>query len=241
MPDATAIKPQRAARAAKDGDAVDHLARLGLLALGIVHLLVGWLALQLVFGGGSDQADSQGALRELSDTPVGGPLLWLIVVGFAGLVLWQLTEAAVGHTDEEDGKRAMKRVLSVGKAVVYGSLGWSAAKIAAGGGSSSGDSSGETFTSRLMSAPAGQVLVALVGLAIVGGAEPFATWIGRWRELLAVQGDALTDVADAMDRVNPIYIPRNHLVEDALSAATGGDLDPFRAMLTGWQRLPKLS
>ena len=30
-----------------------------------------------------------------------------------------------------------------------------------------------------------------------------------------------------MDRVNPVYIPRNHLVEDALSAATGGDLGPF--------------
>jgi uncharacterized protein YdiU (UPF0061 family) len=30
-----------------------------------------------------------------------------------------------------------------------------------------------------------------------------------------------------MDRVNPVYIPRNHLVEGALAAATGGDLDPL--------------
>ncbi len=34
-----------------------------------------------------------------------------------------------------------------------------------------------------------------------------------------------------MDRVNPIYIPRNHLVEDALTAATDGDLGPFDELL----------
>jgi uncharacterized protein YdiU (UPF0061 family) len=34
-----------------------------------------------------------------------------------------------------------------------------------------------------------------------------------------------------MDRVNPVYIPRNHEVEEALAAATGGDLEPFRQLL----------
>ena len=34
-----------------------------------------------------------------------------------------------------------------------------------------------------------------------------------------------------MDLVNPIYIPRNHLVEEALAAATAGDLAPFRSLL----------
>ena len=38
-------------------------------------------------------------------------------------------------------------------------------------------------------------------------------------------------VADAMDRVNPVYIPRNHHVEEALDAATEGDLDPFRQLV----------
>ncbi len=61
--------------------------------------------------------------------------------------------------------------------------------------------------------------------------ERFATWHARWQELLAAEGRPLPEVADAMDRVNPIYIPRNHKVEQALDAATGGDLAPFRAML----------
>ena len=37
--------------------------------------------------------------------------------------------------------------------------------------------------------------------------------------------------AAAMDRVNPVYIARNHLVEEALAAATGGDPTPFGQLL----------
>jgi uncharacterized protein YdiU (UPF0061 family) len=51
----------------------------------------------------------------------------------------------------------------------------------------------------------------------------FDAWLGRWR--------ALMPDADAMDRVNPLYIPRNHLVEEALSAATGGDTGPLERLL----------
>ncbi|GLZ37069.1 protein adenylyltransferase SelO [Actinokineospora sp. NBRC 105648] len=49
------------------------------------------------------------------------------------------------------------------------------------------------------------------------------SWIARWR--------ALRPDADAMDRVNPVYIPRNHLVEEALNAATEGDLGPLGGLL----------
>jgi uncharacterized protein YdiU (UPF0061 family) len=34
-----------------------------------------------------------------------------------------------------------------------------------------------------------------------------------------------------MDRVNPVVVPRNHLVEEALTAATAGDLDPLDRLL----------
>ena len=34
-----------------------------------------------------------------------------------------------------------------------------------------------------------------------------------------------------MDRVNPVYVPRNHLVEEALAAATDGDLEPLERLL----------
>ncbi|WP_424346763.1 protein adenylyltransferase SelO [Kocuria sp. CH-021] len=51
----------------------------------------------------------------------------------------------------------------------------------------------------------------------------FDAWAERWR---AVRPDP-----EAMDRVNPVYIPRNHLVEEALSAAVEGDLDPLGRLL----------
>jgi uncharacterized protein YdiU (UPF0061 family) len=51
----------------------------------------------------------------------------------------------------------------------------------------------------------------------------FRHWLARWT---ALQPDP-----DAMDRVNPLYIPRNHLVEDALTYATVGDLEPYRRLL----------
>jgi uncharacterized protein YdiU (UPF0061 family) len=51
----------------------------------------------------------------------------------------------------------------------------------------------------------------------------FDAWAARWR--------ALRPDADAMDRVNPVYIPRNSLVEEALAAATAGDLSPLSHLL----------
>ncbi|HST97035.1 MAG TPA: hypothetical protein VLJ85_05280, partial [Geodermatophilus sp.] len=72
-----------------------------------------------------------------------------------------------------------------------------------------------------------------LGTAARGDAEParlvvldlarFDAWLERWR--------ALGPDAEAMDRANPVYIPRNHLVEEALQAATTGDLTPLQQLL----------
>jgi len=51
----------------------------------------------------------------------------------------------------------------------------------------------------------------------------FENWRASWQEL---EPDP-----KLMDRVNPLYIPRNHLVEEALAAATSGDLGPVTALL----------
>ncbi len=48
---------------------------------------------------------------------------------------------------------------------------------------------------------------------------------------MAVRWLALQPDADLKDRSNPIYIPRNHLVEEALAAATEGDIAPFEQLL----------
>src|SRR3954469_17795876 len=77
---------------AGESDALEQLARVGLIALGVVHLLVAWLALQLAWGGGSGSADQSGAMGALAEQPLGKPLLWVLAVGFVALALWQLAE-----------------------------------------------------------------------------------------------------------------------------------------------------
>ena len=59
----------------------------------------------------------------------------------------------------------------------------------------------------------------------------FDAWAERWLAAVAAQGAAAAEVADAMDRVNPVYVPRNHKVEEALVAATTGDLEPFHRLV----------
>ncbi len=57
-------------------------------------------------------------------------------------------------------------------------------------------------------------------------------WARRWRERLELDGTAAEICAQAMDRVNPIYIPRNHKVEEALAAAVDQqDMKPFSELL----------
>jgi serine/tyrosine/threonine adenylyltransferase len=58
--------------------------------------------------------------------------------------------------------------------------------------------------------------------------EAFDAWAERWEAMLSGDRNA---TAAAMDRVNPANIPRNHLVEEALTAATGGDMAPVRRLV----------
>lgn len=57
----------------------------------------------------------------------------------------------------------------------------------------------------------------------LGAATGLEAWLTTW---LALGPDAA-----AMDAVNPVYVPRNHLVEEALDAATAGDLEPVHELV----------
>lgn len=57
------------------------------------------------------------------------------------------------------------------------------------------------------------------------------SWIDRWVERVTADGDDLAAIAAGMDRVNPVYVPRNHLVEEALAVGSEGDLSPMRTLL----------
>jgi len=67
--------------------------------------------------------------------------------------------------------------------------------------------------------------------ALVADPTALDPWLDRWRAERGRGPRDPHDIADAMDRVNPVYVPRNHLVDAALTAATDGDLDPFRSLV----------
>ena len=118
-----------------DSAALAVLARAGLIAYGVVHLLIGWLALQIAWGAASKSADSSGALGTVADQPFGKILLCLVAVGLVALALWQASETIWGYRNCEGAERVRKQVTSGAKAVFYSALGVSAASVALGLGS----------------------------------------------------------------------------------------------------------
>ena len=73
--------------------------------------------------------------------------------------------------------------------------------------------------------------VAGAGAAHFTDAQIFESWASTWRAALASEGRDPAAVAEAMDAVNPLYIPRNHKLEEALAAAHEGELGPWRTLL----------
>ncbi len=67
---------------------------------------------------------------------------------------------------------------------------------------------------------------------LFSGAAGVDEWLRNWRARLARDPQPAAERAANMRRVNPAYIPRNHRVEAALTAASErGDFEPFRRLL----------
>lgn len=157
-----------AAREAHRSDWVDRAAAAGLVAFGVVHLVIGWLAVQLALGDREESADSGGAMEQLAEQPLGIVAVWAVGLGMLLLVAWKGLDAAVGYREEgDDTTRLRKRLLAAGKAVVYAVVAFSALKVALGAGSGSSGDGTDSLTARVMDLPGGQVLVAAIGAGIV--------------------------------------------------------------------------
>ncbi|WP_291055020.1 DUF1206 domain-containing protein [Herbiconiux sp.] len=179
--------PKRAARDVSDNRAFRVLARSGFAVNGLLHILIGAIAIGIAVAGGSGgEADQSGALRGLSDTPGGLFVLWVAVVGLFALGLWQLVQLPL-ITDADAKKKWGRRATEAGKGVVYLAIGVTALVFALGGSTSSSDSS-QTLSARLLATPGGVFLLVAIGLAVFGGGVGFvAIGIRRtFRKLIRV-------------------------------------------------------
>jgi Domain of Unknown Function (DUF1206) len=165
MPEAPADEPTAAADQVAGSETLGRLARAGMVARGIVYLIIAVLAIKLAIGEDATDANQQEALRTIAEQPLGEVLLLLVAVGLAGYALWMLARAAIGHGVEETDS-AFDRVSALSSAVAYGVICATAISILVGSGSGSG--SPEEATGGVLGWPGGTVLVAVAGAVVIG-------------------------------------------------------------------------
>ncbi|MFD0360301.1 DUF1206 domain-containing protein [Nocardia sp. GCM10030253] len=147
----------------------ERFARAGFVVSGIVHLIIGYIAIRIALGG-AGTADQSGAMTELAGKPGGVVALWVGVVAFLLMALWRLAEAALGSSSKPDAdskkSEAIDRVKAFALAVVYFAFAVSAFGFARGSGkSSSGQSAG--ITARMMHTTTGTIALVAGGLIII--------------------------------------------------------------------------
>lgn len=143
------------------------LARAGLVARGLMYVLIGVIAIEIAIKGSHQQADRAGAVRLVAHTGFGSFILWLLVIGFAGLTLWRLFEAIWGGR-EADGRKGSKRLANLARAVFYALVTYGILKYALGVGSpSSSDTQSQDLTAAALKHTSGQAIVAIAGVVVV--------------------------------------------------------------------------
>lgn len=153
-------KAQDAAGRAKRHPAASIAQGVGQVANGIVHLIIGGLALGIAFGAGGS-ADQSGAMRALQDTPLGAVAIWFVGIALAALAVHSAVTAIA--ESREGWKEAVR---PGGRAVAYAAVSVTALGFALGSGSDS-EEGAQSVSAQLLATPFGPWLVGLLGLAIV--------------------------------------------------------------------------
>ncbi|RWZ59690.1 DUF1206 domain-containing protein [Labedella populi] len=203
-------------------------ARIGLVANGALHVLIGGVAIGVALGAGGDAAQS-GVLTAIAATPGGFLVLWTAAAGLGGLALWQLTDAAwVGTRDP--AKIAYRGTKAAGKAVGFASVGALAAFVAVGG-RSDGDSTARGFSEWALSSPVGgAVLLVAAGLVGALGVGFAVRGVMRtFREDLSIPPDALGSVVTAVGVFGHIAKGVSFLLVAGLLVSAAVVSDPERA------------
>ncbi|MDO5501077.1 MAG: DUF1206 domain-containing protein [Propionibacteriaceae bacterium] len=158
---------QQAGSQVQQHPAYHILVTVGLICFGIIHLLLGWLCIQIALGGGGE-ASTDGALKNLVSQPLGNVLMIVFAIGLFALAIWQLLEALFGYGNREKKKMIRKKISSAGRTIMYSAIGFSALMLALGSDTGDSEESAQSTTATLMDMPFGRILVGIVGLVVIG-------------------------------------------------------------------------
>ncbi|HEX8430546.1 MAG TPA: DUF1206 domain-containing protein, partial [Longimicrobium sp.] len=107
-----------------------------------------------------------GAFSEILRHPGGKFLLGILAVGLVGYAVWRFVQAALDPEGKGDAKSYAKRVGYAGSGIIHAGLALTAARLALGSSQGGGGDGAQSYTARLMDAPAGRWLVAAVALGM---------------------------------------------------------------------------
>jgi hypothetical protein len=143
---------------------VHYVARAGFAANGLVHALIGLLAVGVGLGAGG-RADHGGALRQIAKTPGGEVSLWIVTVALAALGLWLIVGAFVLKS-RDPKNRIGHRVIEIGKGVAYLLLA-ATSLTAARGGQSNSEADVDSLSATLIATPGGVLVLLLLALIVI--------------------------------------------------------------------------
>jgi hypothetical protein len=167
---------------------VQTLARLGFYTKGFLFLVIGGLAMLLVFGiDGGRITDPAGALATIAETQYGRIFLVVFIAGALGHGIWNILRGAADVDNVGKGWQGIiKRSVAVGLGVFYLGLAVAAMEIVVSASRALESSQAEeTFISIVIAVPLiGSVFLALVGLGVmIGGASECYNGVsGKFRE-----------------------------------------------------------
>lgn len=112
----------------------DKFVALGLLAYGLLHLLIAWIAIRIAWSGRHQNDSETAALQAMAESLPGEVLLWATAVGLTAMCVWQVFETVWRRNPDESALlRRFGRFGSIISAGVYLSVGYSAGRMALAG------------------------------------------------------------------------------------------------------------
>ncbi len=224
-----------AVREAGDSPVFQVVARSGFAVNGLIHLIIGCIAIGVaVSGGRGGEADPTGALKGIAQTPGGFLVLWVALVCLFALGLWQVARAILVPRGGSDPKQRMarwgRRVTEAGKSLVYFALGATTLSVALGSRASSSESATDA-SAQLLASPGGVFLLVGIGLAFAGTGIGFVS-IGvrrTFRKLIVVPDGAAGKAVTVLGLIG--YIAKGFAlgVVGVLLLVAAFALDPGRA------------
>jgi hypothetical protein len=146
--------------------------RIGIASRGVIYLLLAYLAFDIARHGSAPvQTSSTGALRELEARAEGKLLLVILAIGLGCYAAWRLFDAVTGASG------AIRRISSLGVAMIYGALCVRAAELFADHSTSGGASSNpEPWVAKVMGWSGGTVAIEVAGAILVGAGITLGAW-----------------------------------------------------------------